>query len=111
LSFSLLLFLKCFLVVFFTDASSERLLKDQGRLQQQQEEVFKNLQRINSTVMDVMATVLGLQTQMEHRITWITQLLGGTGEFLWMCTSMCMRFTDTDGTQNYMDDTRLLLCQ
>ena len=41
--------------------------------------MFENLQKINATVMDVMAAVLGLETQMEQRISWVTQLLGGAG--------------------------------
>ncbi|KAL8622670.1 hypothetical protein ACOMHN_009304 [Nucella lapillus] len=64
------------------DWSSERLQSHQQKLHDQQEEVFRNLQRINATVIEVMATVVSLQTQMEARISWVTQLLGGTDDKL-----------------------------
>ncbi|KAK7094027.1 protein brambleberry-like [Littorina saxatilis] len=64
------------------DASSERLLSHHDTLQRRQEEVFDNLQKINTTVLAVMTTVLDLQTQMEQRISWVTQILGGADDKL-----------------------------
>ncbi|XP_041377242.1 protein brambleberry-like [Gigantopelta aegis] len=75
------------------DKSSSNLLKNHADLTDQYQDMFGKLQRINSTVNSLMDTIATMQRDLEKRIGWLAQILGGTDDKLQLLTSCVLHVT------------------
>ncbi|XP_048250366.1 protein brambleberry-like isoform X2 [Haliotis rufescens] len=59
------------------DSSTKHLLLSHSNMTTHYQEMFSNLQKINKTVTCLLKSVAEMQENMERKIGWISQLLGG----------------------------------
>ncbi|XP_046582949.1 LOW QUALITY PROTEIN: protein brambleberry-like [Haliotis rubra] len=69
------------------DSSTKHLLTSHNKMTANYEEMFSNLQKINTTVTSLLGAVAEMQENMERKIGWISQLLGGADDKLQLLTS------------------------
>ncbi|KAK3104672.1 hypothetical protein FSP39_007514 [Pinctada imbricata] len=64
------------------DDSAKRLLQNHQEITKYYEQMFKNVNKINSSVWALMTTVNNMQAQLEQKISWFSQILGSSEEKL-----------------------------
>ncbi|XP_071111837.1 protein brambleberry-like [Haliotis cracherodii] len=69
------------------DSSTKHLLLSHSNMTTHYQEMFSNLQKINKTVTGLLRSVAEMQENMERKLGWISQLLGGADDKLQLLTS------------------------
>ncbi len=63
-----------------SDKSSQEVLSYHDETTKNYKETIKNLQRINETVAFIVEAMDDMQDGLEHKLNWLTNFVGGTGQ-------------------------------
>lgn len=100
-----------FVFNLIADESSAQLLRNHKEMTKFYLEMYLNVNKINSSVSELMDTVLTMQKDLEKKISWFSHILGSSGKIF--CLKLKVRWLSYEGS-NYtigiMNVIPLLIC-
>lgn len=87
-----------FVFNLIADESSAQLLRNHKEMTKFYLEMYLNVNKINSSVSELMDTVLTMQKDLEKKISWFSHILGSSGKIF--CLKLKVRWLSYEGS-NY----------
>lgn len=78
-----------FVFNWIADESSAQLLRNHKEMTKFYLEMYQNVNKINSSVSELMDTVLTMQKDLEKKISWFSHILGSSGKIF--CLNLKLR--------------------